>query len=260
VRRLRAVAQVTRLDTSILACLAVVIPHWSRDHFDTGVRTGVPILLITMCTFIANDLDDIERDRINHPNRPLPSARLQTSTAALLYFICLGLALLATRAFVPYPLSFWYYGLASIAISYRYVTEYLPVIKAPYVAAALTVPIVLVSQWFSEEPRLLVVAAAFFLAALARELCMDVHDRAGDPHSAVTQINARRLVRFAFVLQGFGLALLGTGVGSILAAIDLAGMLLLSLTAYQLWFHEDRQELAIRLMKWQFFAGLLFLA
>src|ERR1017187_7491524 len=73
----RAIIQLTRVDSSVMGFLCLFIPVYARTG-DVGLSLGraIPLLFICMCTFIANDLDDFERDRINHPERPLPGHRL----------------------------------------------------------------------------------------------------------------------------------------------------------------------------------------
>jgi geranylgeranylglycerol-phosphate geranylgeranyltransferase len=174
------------MDSGVLAFLCLFIPVYARSH-DLAVSAGraIPLLFICMCTFIANDLDDLERDLINHPDRPLPGRRLTPTAAGVLYFVCLALALFTTRYLVDQRIAFWYYGLATASISYGYVVEYLPSIKALYVAAAISIPIWIVATSYPDERRLYVLAAAGFFFALGRELCMDIDDRPGDVASMI---------------------------------------------------------------------------
>src|SRR6266481_2021310 len=104
--------------------LCLFIPIYVRTK-DLAVSLGraIPLLFICMCTFIANDLDDLERDQTNHPDRPLPARHLNPTVAAGLYFICLALSLFFTRHFADQRTAFWYYVLLTLSISYGYVVE-----------------------------------------------------------------------------------------------------------------------------------------
>src|SRR3954464_12491970 len=106
----RSLLKLTRLDSSLLVALAVFIPLFVRTK-DLGLSLSkaIPLLFIGMCTFIANDLDDVEKDRINHPERPLPSGHVKPSLAAMLYFFCLVSALSTTRFYVQANMAFWYF-------------------------------------------------------------------------------------------------------------------------------------------------------
>jgi len=117
----------------------------------TGIPASVeqfPLLFTCVCTFIGNDLDDVERDRVNHPERPLPAGELSAAVAGIMYFTCLSLALFSTRHYVTPGIAFWYYGLIAISISYGYVVECFPSLKAPYVAVVSSIPVLIVAAWY----------------------------------------------------------------------------------------------------------------
>ena len=259
-RTLWAVLQLTRLDSSVLGFLSLFVPFYARTN-DLALSIGraIPLLFIWMCTFIANDLDDLERDQTNHPARPLPTGRLNSTFAGALYFICLALALFLTRRFVDQRIAFCYYALVCLSISYGYVVECLPSVKALYVAATMTVPLIIVALYYPDERRLNVVATAGFLFALGRELCMDIVDRAGDVVSWIHGIPAMPLAVVAFVAHAVGMTLLvglAHGVRDSIAAVFMALVLLLSGLC---WFSLKKQVAAYRLMKLQLLVGLYFL-
>ena len=116
---LRAILRLTRLDSSLLALLAVFLPLWVRTgNLAQSLGRALPLLFSFMCTFIANDLDDVEKDRVNHPDRPLPARQITPALAAVLYFTCLALALFSTRCYVSPGIAFLYYSLIALLISY----------------------------------------------------------------------------------------------------------------------------------------------
>lgn len=174
-QRVWALLQISRIDSAIIGSLGIFVPNYFRTR-DASLSLGraVPVLFICMCAFIANDLDDLERDKVNHPKRPLPTGRLTTTVAAGSYFICLGVSLLTIRHFIDPRTAFWYYALMAMCISYTYVVEWIPLLKAPYVAAAISLPVVIVVGCFPQEKRLYLVATSAFFLGLARELCMDI--------------------------------------------------------------------------------------
>src|SRR5436190_1089983 len=92
---LAAALRLLRLDSSFLAYLAVLLSCWSRTGDLRGSSTkALPLLFASMAAFVANDVDDRERDEINHPRRPLPNGRLSPTFAVVMFFGCLGTALL----------------------------------------------------------------------------------------------------------------------------------------------------------------------
>jgi len=257
---LRAILRLIRLSSSLLGPLAVFLPMLVRTK-DLGLSFGkaVPLLFIGMCTFIANDLDDIEKDRLNHPERPLPSRHLSPEVAAVLYFVSLAAALFSTRYFIPYAIAFWYYGLVTLSISYRYIVECLPSIKTLYVAAASSVPVLIVATSYPNEPKLFAVAATVFLLTLGREICGDILDRAGDAISYLHKFKPTYLAIASFCIQLAGLLLLVFQIRKPWEIIDLLAMTLLLTLSSVFWFKLGRFRQATLLMKIQFFVGLYFL-
>ena len=255
-----AILQLTRLDSSVLAFLGLFIPIYTRtNNLTVSFGRAIPLLFICMCTFIANDLDDLERDQINHPERPLPRGSLNPTIAAALYFICLALALFLTRCFVDQRIAFWYYALMTLSISYGYIVECLPSVKALYVAVAISVPVFIVAVSNSNEKRLCLVAVAAFLFALGRELCMDIDDRTADVVSLMHRIRPTPLAIAAFVLQTVGLTLLLVQVRRSLDIVAVALIALVLALSGIFWFSLENHKVARRLMKLQLLVGLYFL-
>jgi geranylgeranylglycerol-phosphate geranylgeranyltransferase len=257
---LRAILRLIRFSTSLLCALAIFLPLLARTkNLVLSISEALPLLFICMCTFIANDLDDIERDRVNHPERPLPAGHLTAEFAAILFFISLGLALFSTRYFVPQEIAFWYYSLITLTISYRYVVGFLPSVKTVYTAIASSLPLLLIATSYPHEQKLRVAAASVFLFILAREICGDLQDRSGDAVSFMRRFSPLSLALTAFILQVLGLVLLAfqtSNRGDLIALISMTGLLTLS-GVY--WFKLARYRRATLLMKIQLFVGLYFL-
>jgi hypothetical protein len=213
-----------------------------------------------MCTFIANDLDDMEKDKIIHPDRPLPSRHLTPVIAGVLYFTFLGLGLFSTRYFIPQDTAFWYYGLFTISISYGYLVSCFPSIKGLYVALASSIPIVIIARSYADEPKLYVIAGCVFLFTLGREICGDILDRGGDTVSYLHRFTPNSLAVIAFCLEVLGLILLTTLIRNVREIIVLLAMLLILVVAGIYWFRSKRYRRATLLMKVQLFVGLCFLA
>jgi geranylgeranylglycerol-phosphate geranylgeranyltransferase len=226
-----------------------------------GLSLGkaIPLFFIAMCTFIANDLDDLERDRVNHPDRPLPAGHLTPEFAAVMYFVSLTLGLFSTRYFVAQDIAFWYYGLFILSISYGYIVDYLPSIKTPYVATAISVPVLIIARSYPNEPRLYVIAGSVSLFALGREICGDILDRPGDAVSYMHRFKPASLAFVSFFVQLIGLLLLATQIRSLVEIADLLAMTFLFALAGVYWFKLARYRQAILIMKIQLFVGLYFL-
>lgn len=260
-RLVRAALQLLRLDSSLLASLSVLLPTLAKTRQLTiSLERAAPLLFIMMCTFILNDLDDSEKDKINHPERPLPSGQVTPSLVALLYYVSLALALLAVRFYVTsHYVAFWYYLFLTLAISYHYVVEYLPGFKSTYVAGVVSIPVIIVLAYFPHETHLYAIAAAVFAFTLGRELCMDIRDRPGDPVSFIHRFAPRKIAILAFILQGSSLLLLALQVRGRLDVIVLSVMLGVLMLSCVCWFRWARLILATALMKGVIYLGLYFL-
>jgi geranylgeranylglycerol-phosphate geranylgeranyltransferase len=245
---------------SLLGFVAIFLPLLVRTN-DLRMSFGraIPLLFICVCTFIANDLDDVERDRVNHPERPLPAGHIAPAVAGIIYFTSLFLALFSTKYYVTQGIAFWYYGLVTISISYGYIIECFPSIKALYVAAASSVPILIVAAWYPNDARLYVLASSVFLVSLGREICMDITDRVGDPISFMHRFKPRPLALVAFCLEAIGLLLLVVQVRKLRDIVALLGTMVLLALAAIYWFKLASYDRASFLMKMQLVVGLYFL-
>lgn len=238
----------------------IFIPVFVRTRdLSFSFQRSIPLLFICACTFIANDLDDVEADKINHSARPLPSGDFSARLAVLLYFTFLGLALFSIRFFVPTGVDFLYYALLSLSISYDYVVEYFPGLKSLYVAFACSLPVAIVAVTFPLEPRLDIVVISAFLMSLGREVCMDIRDRPGDAVSFLHNFNAGRLACLAIIVQAVGQSILILIIHESTDVAALFGMALFLGLSALFWFKLKKLKLALILMKVQFFAGLYFL-
>lgn len=257
----KVVLRLVRPYSSLLAFLSILIPVFVRTaDIALSLTRAAPLLFVSMCTFLSNDLDDIEKDKINHPDRPLPGGHLTPAFVTILYYICLALALFTTRHLaISSHISFLYYLLLILCISYHYVVEYLPGFKPIYVAAASSIPVIILVAYYPNETALYRVAIALFAFMLGREVCKDLLDRAGDPVSFLHRIPVTRMAMFAFSSQAIGLILLTPQVVDAYRFIDLASMTTLLAAAYYFWFHLERRVVAIALMKLSIFLGLYFL-
>lgn len=256
----RLILRLTRLDSSLLGFLAIFLPLLVRTHnLALSFGKAIPLLFTCMCTFIANDLDDVERDRVNHPERALPARHITPIFAAVLYFTFLAAALFSTRYYVTPGIAFLYYALITVSISYGYIVDCLPSLKTPYVAAASSVPVLIVAASYPEETRLYIVAGSAFLLTIGREICMDIKDRTGDAVSFLHTFRPRPLAVAAFLLQTLGLILLAIQVRKLGDIIDLLTMTLLLALSGVYWFKFASYRGATILMKLTFFVGLYFL-
>lgn len=257
---LRAMLRLTRLGTSLLGFVAIFLPLLARTHdLQTSLGRAIPLLFACMCTFIANDLDDVERDRVNHPWRPLPAGHLTPTVAGIMYFTCLFLALFTTKYYVTPGVAFWYYSFIIISTSYGYTVKCFPSLKPPHVATAGSILVLIVAAWYPNETRLYIVAGSLFFITVGREICLDIRDRAGDTVTFMHRFNPMALGFVGFCLEATGLLLLVVQLRKLQdVGVLLSMTFLLALAAFY-WFKFASYRRATLIMKMLFVVGLYFL-
>jgi geranylgeranylglycerol-phosphate geranylgeranyltransferase len=107
--KIKAVLKLMRIDLAFSAGICVIMGQvFALDHFArwTIMLFGFfAVFLISSAILVLNDIIDLETDRINAPDRPIPSGMVKKSEALLLFWVMMGVGLylsytLNTFAFV----------------------------------------------------------------------------------------------------------------------------------------------------------------
>src|ERR1051326_1660581 len=201
-RAISAIARISRIDTSLVVFLSLGVPLYFKVHsVELALAKSLPILAIAMCGFILNDIHDIERDRENHPDRPLPRKQLSETQAAVLYFSLLSTALVMLRIFVDVEEIFLYLLLLIALINYNYIVDYFPYLKNVYVACVGIIPLLILSLLLKRQDMMLATIPALFAFLLGREILMDVEDLRGDGTTLSRVFGPRVAIRAGFCLK-----------------------------------------------------------
>ena len=139
------------------------------------------VFLATGAGNMLNDYYDIDIDRINKPNRPLPSGRIQVKTAVYLTIVCFSAAFLI--AFLIHPIS-GIIGFINIFI----LIWYAKTLKRTILLGNLSIAYLTGStflfgaSFFGIEGIIIMLPLALlsFLATAAREIVKDIEDIKGD--------------------------------------------------------------------------------
>ncbi|HEY9658153.1 MAG TPA: geranylgeranylglycerol-phosphate geranylgeranyltransferase, partial [Allocoleopsis sp.] len=134
-----------------------------------------------------NDYWDVQKDQINHPERPLPSGRLSLQQAwwgAIGLFAC---ALIAALPLGVFPTSLVALNIL-LLWNYSRLLQFNGILGNLLVATVIAMLIVLAS-WVAHRPFAMLYPTGFlFCYALAREIILDMHDAAGDRSQGVVTI------------------------------------------------------------------------
>ncbi len=142
------------------------------------IAASVGLLALAAAGNAENDVLDAAADRVNRPDRPLPSGRLSTrtatATAALLY-----VAGIALPAFLSPAHALLALGMAALLWTYNRRWKRRP-LSGNLCVSLLCALAVLFPEW-PGLPRATLLPALFaFLATLAREIAKDLQDIPGD--------------------------------------------------------------------------------
>jgi geranylgeranylglycerol-phosphate geranylgeranyltransferase len=219
--QISAFAQLFRLPVSLVAGLAGATTSYALNStlpLQQYLLTASVLVCMTSAACAINDYWDIDKDRINHPSRPLPSGRLsleQVWWAAVVLFVC------ALIAAIPLGL----YAFILVAVSsvllwhYSHLLKYSGLLGNAIVATIIAFLILLGSLVAGKPLAMLYPLGFLFCYALARELIWDVHDAEGDLCQGIVTVANRWGERTAFLIT-WGL------IGVLIASIPIALVLL----------------------------------
>jgi geranylgeranylglycerol-phosphate geranylgeranyltransferase len=189
-------------------------------------ETNTLLLLILSVVFIngagnvINDICDLEIDRINRPDRPLPAGKMQLRTARIYTFnlftfgiLCASLISISTffiAAFLATPL----------LIAYSYKLKRQPIVGNLVVSFMLGLAFIYVGSAFNNVSETLVMSALAFGFTIIRELVKDLEDMEGDRELKAQTLplvwGEKRARNLTIILMGISsiLFLLPTIIGS----------------------------------------------
>ncbi len=168
----------------ILVLCGVVLGAW-MTHMEQPVDwTGTFLAAVALASVAAagnvhNDIRDLEADRVNRPDRPLPSGRVSVRAARL---VCGGLlgASYVLGALVSVRHLGALVGIAFLLWLYNRRLKHLPLIGNVVVAGLVTVSLPFARLDTPLTPALWVAMVFAFVLNLIRELIKDAEDANGD--------------------------------------------------------------------------------
>lgn len=161
---------------------------------------------------IYNDLLDVEADRVNKPDRPIPSGKVSPFAAKVACLICIVLTLLLSA--IPgtqhlVHLGF-FSGILLLLFLYDKILKKIPLVKNVTVAVLCATPILRAAFLTDAVFEPLYATAGFaFLFTLAREILKDLEDANGDLKAGIATFpliaGQEQAQMLASLIIGFGL-------------------------------------------------------
>lgn len=213
-----AFSQLYRMSVSGVAALAGSATCYAINPtlpFLDYLLTGWVLACMTAAACAINDYWDVQKDSINHSDRPLPSGLLTLRQAKFAAVLSFSFALIAAI-----PLGKSAFGLVMVSIlplwNYSHILRYSGILGNLVVATMIALLILLGSIVAGRPLAMLYPMGFLFCYALARELIWDVHDAEGDRRQGIVTIANYWGTAAAFLLAW---GLLGLLMGSIPIAL-----------------------------------------
>lgn len=190
---IQAFAQLFRLPVGILAGIAgyvsvyALAPTRPLHHY---LLTAAVLALMYFAACTINDYWDIDKDRIDHPERPLPSNRISLQQARWAAIILFASALIAAI-----PLGFYPIILVTVSIALLWNYSHLLLyngILGNFIVALVVSNLIFLGSLVAGKPFAMLYATGFlFCYTLAKEVIWDVHDAKGDRSQNIMTIPNR---------------------------------------------------------------------
>ena len=204
--------EMMRLPNSVMVGIAVIIGeivsirgYPSSSNLMFGFLTG---FFISISSMILNDYFDVNVDKINSPDRPIPSGRVSKRNALGLGLMIglLGIfsSLFLTQLNVIIAILFW-----AIAILYDWKGKKIGILGNSMVSMSVAIPYIFGAAALSKtlDPVILTFFCMSFLANLGREITKDILDIEGDKTIDAKTLAITRGPRFASLISGLLLIL-----------------------------------------------------
>ncbi len=251
--------KLSRLDTCLLISSTVFVPllvHTGDPWF--SFTQAIPLLPMSMSAFILNDIHDVEKDKINHAERIIPSGKITLKIATLYYLLLLITSLYLIKLYIPQGHIYWYLLLLFFYINYNYVVNDFPSYKNIYVSITSAILICLLSHVLL-TPKIGLLAMSVFLFILGREILMDTLDMNGDGETLARRLGIETSTSIAIFCQAAGIGILMLLVDTIKEAVAEVLIIIIFALTYYRWKKGLKKRLMINMMKVQMLIGIVFL-
>jgi len=165
---------------SVCACSFFIVRNNFEINYYDVLFLSLGLLFLVCFANAHNDIIDFEIDKINRPNRPLPSGKISIMAAyrllGILVFFTLFFSLLAGVKF-----TFLFLAAILLCFAYNRFLKGLPLVGNFTVALLSTMPVVIpIINFGLPQPKLLTLTFSAFMLTFAREITKDIEDMEGD--------------------------------------------------------------------------------
>jgi geranylgeranylglycerol-phosphate geranylgeranyltransferase len=228
--------KITRPNNVIIAFLSVWVAALVAGGIDPVYHLALAAIsaaLITIGANVINDIFDIEIDRINKPERPLPAGQVSKSEALIIFIVSYLIAwLLAITVSIAMFIMAFISGLILIFYSYKFKRV---VLAGNFIVSLVSGLAFIYGGMAVERVSGTIFPALFaFLYHFGREVIKDLQDVAGDSKKGADTLAVVYGTRPALITMSiiFGLLILLTIIPYILELYGIIYMLIVVLGIY----------------------------
>ena len=252
--------RLSRAEGAFLALSLIFFPYYLHS-FDLAesLALSLPVVPISLCAYIINDMNDLERDAVNHPHRVLPTGKISLKAAASIYIIIFIISLIMVRVLIAPGVHYPYLVLFIASINYGTIVDHLPKLKNIYIAATCLLPFVIANTAAGTtivSPYLMI---AVFFFTLGREMLMDVRDQEGDGQTLAQALPGLTIPIIAFALHTVAIGSLVAVSNTRLRWAALAAITIILIVVMVRWRHARERGSLVNAMKIQMALFLAFL-
>lgn len=207
IKKVKAYIQISRPGNGIMAIIGVLLGCWlSNNELSYSEVFALAIAAISALSFgnVINDIKDLEGDKINHPDRPLPS-KILNLTEAYIFTLLLSTIALATALFVS-KLHF-YITLTPLIflVLYTLFFKATPLVGNFVVSLLVAYTLVFGAIGSQHIQAILLPALLAFLLNMEREIIKDFQDVEGDSKTGIktTASLPKNLVNVVLAILSF---------------------------------------------------------
>jgi 4-hydroxybenzoate polyprenyltransferase len=159
---------------------------------------SLPLFFILSTGFILNDINDLEKDKINNPMRVLPSNKLSINNAIIIYYIFLAISLSTIKLFIPTKCLFIYLTLLILVINYDYIIICFPYLKNIYVGILILINFLILRNVIFFN---FLIILSLVINVICKEILMDIRDLKGDGKTLAKLLGNKQSIKLIILLQ-----------------------------------------------------------
>ena len=182
IKKIIFISQLIRLKNIAIAVLCIFLSAHLLSNHNPLMMTFAIIIIISSMSFgnILNDIMDYENDKINHPERILPSHQITLQTATYLAGLCCFITVIVAF-YIPYVAQMSLIVIYISLFAYNFYLKKIALIGNIIIAFLLSAVFIFTEMVImSTYTHLVIPAILSFGTSLIREIVKDLEDLEGD--------------------------------------------------------------------------------